>query len=706
MFSRKKWMSLFALLTIAGLVLSACATPTPEVIEKIVEKEVTKVVKETVKETVIVEGTPQVVEKEVTKIVREEVEVVVTPTPEVVTYDQAPDPTTLTLVDIGDIAMLDPHLAYEGSSYMALNNIIEGLVFYDRESASEFVPWLAEEVPTVQNGGLSADGLTYTFKIREGIKFHNGNDLTAEDVAYSWERALLQSGPNSGQWMMIESIMGYPSGDITEMIAEGEYAGDKDALIANATPEELVAACEEVKARFAYDNDASTFTVTLPQPWGPFLAIIARPWAYVIDKEWTVEQGDWDGSCDTWQDFYAPGAEDTKLGKVINGTGPFILDHWTPDEEWVLVANEDYWRQEGDEFWPGGPSGLAKIKRIVHKTVPEWGTRFAMLQTGDADWVGVPDANRPQVDDWVGEMCDGTTEECTPTDDPDAPLRMWYNMPTTSRTDLFVNHNVKTDESGSNPYIGSGQLDGNGIPPDFFSDLDVRKAFAYCFDYDTYIMDGQNGEGVRNNSPIITNMLGHNPDGPMYEFDLEKCEEHLAKAWDGALPETGFRFQAVTNTGNLMRMTAAAILQSNLRAINPKYQLEVVTLPWPTYLASFRAAQLPIAISSWGEDYHDPHNWMQPYLIGTYSGRQSFPEELKDIFRPLIEQAVVEPDVAKRAELYYELGQLHYENVPQIILSQAGTRRYEQRWLQGYFYNPIYGDDLSYFYQLSLAGGE
>jgi len=202
------------------------------------------------------------VEKEVVK------EVVVTATPEVVAFDMAPDPTTLTLVDFGDVAMLDPHLAYEGSSYMAINNIIEGLVFYDRESASEFVPWLAEEVPTVANGGLSADGLTYTFNIRQGIKFHNGNDLTAEDVAYSWERALLQSGPNSGQWMMIESIMGYPSGDITEKVAEGEYAGDKDALIANTTPEELVAVCEEVKSRFTYDNDESTFTVTLAQPWG------------------------------------------------------------------------------------------------------------------------------------------------------------------------------------------------------------------------------------------------------------------------------------------------------------------------------------------------------------------------------------------------------------------------------------------------------
>jgi peptide/nickel transport system substrate-binding protein len=217
-------------------------------------------------------------------------------------------------------------------------------------------------------------------------------------------------------------------------------------------------------------------------------------------------------------------------------------------------------------------------------------------------------------------------------------------------------------------------------------------------------MDGQNGEGTRNNGPIITNMLGYNPDGPMYEFDMDACAQYLAEAWDGALPESGFRFQTVTSTGNVAGQTAAAILQNNLRSINPAYQLEIVTLPWATYLASFRAGQLPIAISSWTEDYHDPHNWVQPYLIGTYSGRENFSEELKDIFRPLIEQAVLEPDTAKRAELYYQVQQLHYDNVPQVILAQGGERTYEQRWVEGYFYNPIW--DPSYYYHMSLKGGE
>jgi peptide/nickel transport system substrate-binding protein len=696
MSGRKTLALLVALAMLASLVLAACGpTPEPQIVERVVTQMVV--------ETVVVEGTAQVVEKEVTKVVEVEVEKEVTPVPETVAFDQAPDPTTLTYVDFGDPASLDPQLAYETSSGEVLENVVEGLIYMRRENAAEFVPMLAEEVPTVDNGGLSADGLTYTFKIRDGIQFHEGQDLTASDAAYSWQRGLLQSDPNSGQWMMIEAIMGYSSGDITENIAEGAYAGDRDALIANATPEELVAVCEEVKSHFVVDDDAGTMQVTLAQPWGPFLAIIAKYWAYVIDQDWAIAQGDWDGSCDTWQNFYAPGQEGTKLARVVNGTGPYKLDHWTPDEEWVLVANENYWRAEGDPLWEGGPSGLPKIQRIVHRVVNEWGTRFAMMQAGDVAWGDVPQANRPQVDPWVGEICDAVTEECAPSSTPDAPLRMWINQAATSRTDIFMNQNVETDESGSNPYIGSGLLDGNGIPPDFFSDIHVRRAFAYCFDYDIYISDGQNGEGIRNSSMIITNMLGYNPDQEMFQFDLDKCAEELALAWDGQVAEVGFRVQATTNTGNLERQTAAAILQNNLRSVDPKYRVEIVTLPWPTYLAAFRAAQLPIAISAWSEDYHDPHNWAQPYLIGTFAGRSNFSDEFKEIFRPLVEQAVIEPDADARAALYHELGALAFEHVPQVYLSQPGSRHYEARWVHDYYYNPIANN---YFYAWNLAGNE
>ena len=89
-----------------------------------------------------------------------------------------------------------------------------------------------------------------------------------------------------------------------------------------------------------------------------------------------------------------------------------MLDHWTPGEETVLVANENYWRTE--PIWEGGPSGPASIKRVVLKNITEWGTRLAMFEAGDADYIYVPAQYRPQLEPYYQDsVChaDGSCEE-------------------------------------------------------------------------------------------------------------------------------------------------------------------------------------------------------------------------------------------------------------------------------------------------------
>jgi peptide/nickel transport system substrate-binding protein len=694
----RKVSLLMAAVVIGTLLLAACEPET--IVEQVV---VTQVVEKEVEVTKIVEG--EVVVETVIETVVETVEVVVTPEPEEVAAPgefMAPDPETYTYVTYGDIDTMDSNLCYDTASAALIMNVMEGLLFFNRENMTEYVPLLAEEIPTVANGGISEDGMTYTFHIRDGITFHNGNDLTPSDFEYTFERGLIQSDPNGPQWLLIEPLLGYASGDITEEIADGAYAGDAAGLKENASPEELVAVCEKAKASVESDDEAGTLTFNLAQPWGPWLATLAQSWGSAMDKEWAIENGAWDGDCETWTDYYAPGPANDELTAVINGTGPYMLDHWTPNEEWVLVANENYWRAEGDEMWPGGPSGLPRIQRVVRTLVDEWGTRFAILQAGDAENVTVPPANRPQVDEYVGEICDYLTGECTPTDNPNGPLRKWGQLPSVSRTNIYPNFDLSQEE-GINPYIGSGQLDGNGIPPDFFADIHVRKALNYCFDYDAFISDAQNGEGVRNNGPIILGMLGYNPDGPMYPFDLDQCAAELEQAWDGALPEVGFRVQMAYNSGNVTRLSACSILQSGLATINPAYQIECLGLPWPTMLRAFRAGQLPLTASGWIEDIHDPHNWAQPFTVGTYAGRQNLDPELKAQFQELVTAGVMAADPAEREAIYFELQQLFYDEAIQVVLSQEAGSRYEQRWVQDWYYNPILF--AGYFYAYSLAGG-
>lgn len=683
-----------------AVVLTACGPQTVEV---------TRVVTETVVETVEVEGEMVEVTRVVTETITETVVETVVETVEVPAAGEedmgpmgAPDPSIYTTVTFGDIDTMDPNLVYDTASGTLALNVMEPLIQYDREDPNNFVPSLATEVPSVNNGLISDDGLSYIFPIREGVTFHEGGTLEPHDVAYTFQRGLLQSDPNSAQWLLLEPILGFNNCfDITEGIdADCTYAGDPDGLVANATAEELVAVCESVKAAVVADDDAGTVTFNLAVPWGPFLATLPPAWGSILDMEWAIEQGAWDGSCDTWQNHYAPGSENSELTEVINGTGPYKLESWTPGEGYVLVANENYWRSDDSPVWEGGPAGQPAITTIVTQYVNEWGTRFATLQAGDAESVAVPTANRPQVDQLVGEFCDYATNECTPNpDNPNGSLRKWAGLPSVSRTDAFMVFDTGPDS----PYIGSGQLDGNGIPPNFFSDIHVRRAMAACFDYDTYIAEALNGEGVRNNGPIIKGMLGYNEDGPMFEYDPDVCAAEMAEAWDGQLPDVGFRFQIGYNTGNVSRQTVCEIFQGELGAINPLYQVECIGLPWPTFLRTFRASQIPVIASGWLEDIHDPHNWVQPFTIGTYAGRQALPQDIIDQFTVLVNAGVATADPAERQEIYAELQQLHHELAIQVTLAQGVGARYEQRWVENWYYNPITSG--TYYYALSLADG-
>ena len=285
----------------------------------------------------------------------------------------------------------DPALAYDNASDEIIQNVYETLVFYDGEKAGEFVPLLAE------SWDISEDGKVYTFMLRDGIKFQEGGDLTPSDVAYSLQRGLLQGGSISPQLLFTEPFLGVGVYDISYLVDEGASTDNREAMQA-ANPEALVSVCEKVKAAITADDEAGTVTMTLAQPWSPLLATLANTWGSVMDQEWVVENGGWDGSCDTWQNYYAPSSADDPFSKVTNGTGPFKLDYWKSGEEVSLVRNDQYW---------GEP---VELQHVLIKEVAEFGTRFSMLQAGDADAIVVPASYRTQVDPLVGEVAIYNTE--------------------------------------------------------------------------------------------------------------------------------------------------------------------------------------------------------------------------------------------------------------------------------------------------------
>jgi peptide/nickel transport system substrate-binding protein len=156
---------------------------------------------------------------------------------------------------------------------------------------------------------------------------------------------------------------------------------------------------------------------------------------------------------------------------------------------------------------------------------------------------------------------------------------------------------------------------------------------------------------------------------------------------------------AVYNAGNVGRQTGLEILKANLKKVNPKFRMEGLGLPWASTLRQREAKMLPMFFIGWQEDLHDPHNWYSPYLPGDYGSKAVFTPEFKKLSTDLVNRGVAETDPAKRSVIYDELNKAVFDYAPYIMGPLPSNRHYEMRWVNGYYYNPLYGN--FYYYPLS-----
>jgi peptide/nickel transport system substrate-binding protein len=700
MFKHKKVANLFALLVIASMMLSACGTP------EVVEKVVTQVVQVEKEVTRVVEGTPIVETVVETKIV----EVVPTAAPEptepplaVVAPDFKNPDTYVVITGAGEQETMDPAWMYDTASSSLSGNIYEGLVWFNRERTDDYIPALATDWT------INETGDQWVFNIREGVTFHEGGTLEPHDVAYTNQRAMLQGRIDGPHWMTYEAFFGpdLSMASINDFAAA--YVG-KEAF-EDLTDAELVEVCEAIKAAVVADDEAGTVTYNLyaATPW--FLALMAQSFlGGITDMEWMIENGDWDGDCATWTQWADPAAEDSVLFNVANGTGPYMLDHWTPGEETVLVAFEDYWRTES--MWEGVPGGPARIKRVLVKNIDEWGTRLAMFEAGDADYVYVPPQYRPQLEPYYQTIC--YEDESCVEGNPDGYILVYRDLPTPAITPAQFNWQINIE--GGNPFSGSGALDGNGVPPDFFNDIHIRRALNYCFDFQAMIQDALNGEGIQAQGPIPAGMMGYlEGEKPLYYYDPAKCEEEfkLADLDKDGIPagededdvwNVGFYFQMAYNTGNDTRRLASEILKAGIESVNPRFNITVVGMPWPVLLNSRRQGKLPIYVGGWLEDYHDPHNWVHPFLHsqGAYGRIVNMPEEMASQYDALIVEGATLTAVEDRRLVYEAIQLKAQEDGINIWMYQVLSRYHLQPWIQGFYFNAAYGQPpYSWIYSLA-----
>lgn len=570
------------------------------------------------------------------------------------------DPETWVYVGgAGGPQTLDPAAAYDTASGEIIHYVYDNLFEYVGGDLDNIGPLLATEVPTVENGLMSEDGRTIRVPIRQGVKFHNGAELTAEDVKYSFLRGMLADPAGGPMWMFFEPLLGVQT--MRDVIA---MAGGPDDFvdISEVDPAILRKAYDLVDATMEVDGNDLIFHLANPYP--PFINILTKggSWASIVCKDWMIANGAWDGNPDTWPKWYDQALEEMTLYDKACGTGPFKLDTWDKSGAQVLLSRfDDYWR------------GPAALKNVVIKNIPEFATRLLMLRAGDADAIYVGQQDLPQVRTIPG-------------------VTVVEDLPQITNTVLFFSFTIPVE--GNEDLVGSGKLDGNGIPSDFFADVNVRKAFAYAFDYEAYLNEVVLGAGQIPKGPFPQSLPYVNTEQEYFSHDLAKATEYFKQAFNGEVWEKGFKVGIVYNTGNDARKTALEILEFNIEQINPKFQVEVIGLEWATVLDKLRSASLPVFVMGWLADFPDTHNFAVPFMhsTGTFAGYcgQGLIDLAKEQFDALIDAGIKATDPAEREKIYHELQRLYVEQAIAMPFMEATTHRVMRDWVQGFEYCPAY----------------
>ncbi len=340
---------------------------------------------------------------------------------------------------------------------------------------------------------FSDDGLTLTFHLRQGVTFHNGADFTSEDVKASFERILDEA---------------------TGASARSNYL----SIASIDTPDDY------------------TVVFNLSQPDVPLLAALASTNAAIVDSA-DIESGD--------------------VATVANGTGPFMLENWTPDQTTTLAANPNWW---GD-----GPN----IDGIEIRIIPDETSILAALRAGTIDFALI---NDPLV---------ATLLE----DDPTVVLN---RVPS-------INYNVLQLRAAEPP----------------LDQLEVRQAISCAVDRQEILDVAALGEGQVTGPLTVPAYALPTDDLFCYQRDLDRARELMAQA---GLSD-GFTLKIIAaNAEPPTAIAEAQTIQAELADIN--ITVEIESLELGVYVDRWLAGDFEAAVALNG-GRTDPYTMYARYWPST-----------------------------------------------------------------------------------------
>lgn len=228
-----------------------------------------------------------------------------------------------------DISTFDPAIGYDWQNWSMIKSLFDGLMDY-KPGTTELIPDLAESYT------ISPDGLTYNFKLRKDVVFHNGRGLTSADIKYSIERSVNPETQSPGQGFFWQ-IAGY----------EAMVSGEAKELSGITTPDDY------------------TVIINLSQPDATFLHIVAINFAFAVPREEIDKYG---------LDF----------GRNPVGTGAYKMTEWLLGQRVVFERNVDYFRK-----------GSPYLDKITFEVGQDPSVSLLRLKRGEVDVLGdpIPSAN-------------------------------------------------------------------------------------------------------------------------------------------------------------------------------------------------------------------------------------------------------------------------------------------------------------------------
>jgi peptide/nickel transport system substrate-binding protein len=563
------------------------------------------------------------------------------------------NPNNFTEATFGGPQTLDPAIDYETAGGNVLQNVYETLLWYQGNTTT-LIPWLATVIPTVANGGISPDGLNYTFTIKSGVKFQDNSTMNAGDVVFSIQRALRMSDFSGPAWMIqqiLDDYIAYFMGDtVANYLAQSNnapwihnYLVAQPGGLAHVITQDDVNAVAALAVTKVGTNQVR-FHLTHAYPG--FLAITAYTVTDVLSQNFTKTHD---------------------LNETCLGTGPYSFVSWEHGASIHLKAWSNYWGTK------------AKLADVYILDILDVNTRLLMLQNGSADYISLPIGNAGSV---IGN-----------------PLYFEDRSPTLSVAFFVFNYWINSATANS-------QYGGIGITDDFFQNVHMRLAFEYLFNASLYIQSVAQGNALPLNGVIPKGLQGYNASTPTYSYDLAKAAAEMKLVQNPNHPgeswyKTGFTIPLFYNTGNAGRQTACMLLQSALGALHaadPTHSgvmgATVNGLDWGSeYLPTEGTPHnfMPMYLIGWSPDYADPDDYTFPMLHtgGTFPIGSSYDNST---INQMVINAGTELDMAKRTLMYQDMMTLVHEDPPYIFIDQPNNFLVFRAWVTGEYSNPMYSD--------------